>query len=320
MQLITGGMGFIGLHTAHALLEMGETCVLTQYRVKRMPDFIQAEIGKRVFVKQLDVTDRSALLELGGRYPITGIVHLADPGPWRTDPREYFRLSTNTLLSVLDAAETWNARRVTIASTIGIYMGLESSGVPLREDMPLPMLAPHPIPTFKKVTELISSNIAARTGFSIVHTRFGAWGPLSHHPPSPMNIHSQLVHAAVAGETPDFTRPPSHAYAEDGVDLCYARDCGRGIALLRLADKLRYATYNIGAGKATRYGELATAIKKIIPDARLDLPGGYDPQGPGKVIELDISRIREDTGYAPQYSLERAVADYIAWLRAGNDE
>jgi UDP-glucose 4-epimerase len=135
-----------------------------------------------------------------------------------------------------------------------------------------------------------------------------------------MNIHNQLVRAAVEGQKLDFTRPPSRAYAEDGVDLCYVKDCGRGIALLQLADKLRYATYNIGTGKATRYGELATAIRRIIPDARLDLPGGYDPQGSGKVIELDISRIREDTGYEPQYDLERAMADYVAWLRDGNAE
>jgi UDP-glucose 4-epimerase len=320
MQLITGGMGFIGLHTAHALLEMGESCVLTQYRVARVPDFIQAEIGRRVFVERLDVNDRPALLELGGRYPITGIVHLADPGPWRSDPREYFRLSTNALLNVLEAAETWKARRVAVASTIGIYMGLESSGVPLREDLSLPMLALHPIPTFKKVVELISSNIAGRAGFSIVHTRFGAWGPLFHHPPSPMNIHNQLVRAAVDGETLDFTQTPSRAYAEDGVDLCYVKDCGRGIALLQLADKLRYSTYNIGTGKAFKYGEFAAAIKRIIPDARLDLPDGYDPQGPGVEITLDISRIRQDTGFEPQYDLERAVGDYIAWLRAGNAE
>jgi nucleoside-diphosphate-sugar epimerase len=29
MILITGGLGFIGLHMASALLDMGETCVLT---------------------------------------------------------------------------------------------------------------------------------------------------------------------------------------------------------------------------------------------------------------------------------------------------
>jgi UDP-glucose 4-epimerase len=320
MQLITGGMGFIGLHTAHALLEMGESCVLTQYHVARVPDFIKTEIGKRVFVERLDVTNRSALLELGERYPITGIIHLADPGPWRSDPRQYFRLSTSALLNVLEAAEAWKVHRVAIASTIGIYMGLEANGIPLREDLSLPMLALHPIPTFKKIAELISSNIAARVGFSIVHTRFGAWGPLFHQPPSSMNIHSRLVRAAVNGETLDFTRSPSRAYAEDGFDLCYVKDCGRGIALLQLADKLRYATYNIGTGKATRYGELAAAIRRILPDARLDLPGGYDPQSPRKVIELDISRIREDTGYEPQYDLERAAADYVAWLWDGNPE
>jgi UDP-glucose 4-epimerase len=320
MQLITGGMGFIGLHTARALLEMGESCVLTQYRVARVPDFIQAEIGRRVFVERLDITNRSALLEIGGRHAITGIIHLADPGPWRSDPQEYFRLSMNALLNILEAAETWKARRVAIASTIGIYMGLESSGVALREDLPLPMLALHPIPTFKKVAELISSNIASRAGFSIVHTRFGAWGPLFHHPPSPMNIHSQLVRAAVAGETLDFTRPPARAYAEDGVDLCYVKDCGRGIALLQLADNLHHSTYNIGTGKATKYGELVEAIQRIIPDARLDLPSGYDPQGPGVAVTLDIARIREDTGFEPQYDLERAVADYMGWLRAGNAE
>jgi UDP-glucose 4-epimerase len=284
------------------------------------PDFIQAEIDRRVFVERLDINDRSTLLELGRRYPITGIIHLADPGPWRSDPREYFRLSTNTLLNVLEAAEAWKARRVTVASTIGIYMGLESSGVSLREDRPLPMLALHPIPTFKKVAELISSNIAGRAGFGIVHTRFGAWGPLFHHPPSPMNIHNQLVRAAVEGKTLDFTQPPSRAYAENGVDLCYVKDCGRGIALLQLAENLHHSTYNIGSGKATKYGELAVAVKRIIPDARLDLPGGYDPQGPGVEIALDISRICQDTGYEPQYDLERAVADYIAWLRAGNAE
>ena len=320
MQLIIGGMGFIGLHTARALLDMGETCVLTRYHVSRVPGFIQAEIGTRLFVEPLDVTDRSALLEIGARHPITGIIHLADPGPWRNDPLEYFRQSTNALSNVLEAAQAWKARRVAIASTIGIYGGVDSGGAPLREDLPLPMFAPHPIPTFKKVAELIGSNIAARADFGILKLRFGAWGPLFHHPPSPANIHSQMVRAAVAGETLDFTQPPSRAYEKDGVDLCYVKDCARGIALLQLAGRLRYSTYNIGAGKATTYGDLAAAIKHVIPDARLDLPAGFDPQGPGKVFELDISRIREDTGFEPQYDLQRAVADYISWLRAGNAE
>lgn len=320
MQLIIGGMGFIGLHTARALLDLGEPCVLTQYRHLRMPDFLRDEVGSRLFVEPLDVTDRSALLEIGARHTITGIIHLADPGPWRSEPLAYFRISTNALSNVLEAAQAWKVQRVAIASTIGIYGGADSGDAPFREDLPLPLFAPHPIPTLKKVAELIGSNIAAKSGFAILKLRFGAWGPLFHHPPSSANIHSQMVRAAVAGETLDFTQTTSRAFEKDGVDLCYVKDCARGIALLQLADRLRYSTYNIGTGRATRYGDLAAAIKSTIPHAGFDLPAGYDPQGPGKVFELDITRIREDTGFEPQYDLQQAVADYISWLRAGNPE
>jgi UDP-glucose 4-epimerase len=131
-----------------------------------------------------------------------------------------------------------------------------------------------------------------------------------------MNILDQLVRAAVAGEALDFTRPPSRAYSLDGNDLCYVRDCGRAIALLQLAGELHYSTYPIGTGKAIRYGDLAADIRHIIPDASLDLPAGYDPQGSGKVFELDISRLHEDTGFEPQYGLQRVVADYISWVQA----
>ena len=79
MILVTGGLGFIGLHTARALLDVGETCVLTQYRVAREPDFIKDEVGKRVFVEQLDVTDTDSFMAIGKKHKIDGIVHLAVP-------------------------------------------------------------------------------------------------------------------------------------------------------------------------------------------------------------------------------------------------
>jgi hypothetical protein len=49
------------------------------------------------------------------------------------------------------------------------------------------------------------------------------------------------------------------------------------------------------------------------------LPEGAGPAGSGQRICLDISRLREDTGYQPGYDTERAVADYLAWLRAGHE-
>ena len=30
---------------------------------------------------------------------------------------------------------------------------------------------------------------------------------------------------------------------------------------------------------------------------------------------MDTSRIRDDLGWAPEYDIERGMADYIGWLR-----
>jgi UDP-glucose 4-epimerase len=61
-------------------------------------------------------------------------------------------------------------------------------------------------------------------------------------------------------------------------------------------------------------------VKKIFPDANLSLLEGHDPNGSGRVNYQDLGRIREDTGYEPEYGIERGIPDYVEWLRAGNPE
>jgi UDP-glucose 4-epimerase len=97
------------------------------------------------------------------------------------------------------------------------------------------------------------------------------------------------------------------------------KDCGRAIALLQLADRLSHRTYNIASGRLTSYPDLAAAIKKTIPGARTGLPDGRDPNGPDSDVYLDLSRIRQDTGYQPEFDTERSVADHAGWLRAGHE-
>ena len=128
----------------------------------------------------------------------------------------------------------------------------------------------------------------------------------------------QFVHAAVKGEAMTFSPPLSPPYAEDGVDLCYVKDCGRAIALLQTAEKLHHHTFNVGLGRAIKNREFVAAIKRIIPDATIELPEGFAPNGPGREVTLDITRLQDDTGYEPAYDVERGVAEYIAWLRSGN--
>src|SRR5215472_7004226 len=238
MILITGGLGFIGSHVTRALLDLGESCILVQRRTPGPNELIAGDVGTRVFLERADVTDRGALRDIGDRHKITGIVHLAGGfGLDASDPIGGARRGTEGLLNVFQIAAEQGVARVGVASTIGVYDGPGHS--PLREDLPLPLTAVHQIPAAKKVHELLADFVANGTGLEVYLMRIGAvWGPLGR-PASRFFAAPELVHAAVSGRAPD--QPP---YAADGADLIYARDCGRAIALLQLAERLSHRTYN----------------------------------------------------------------------------
>src|SRR5262245_64367710 len=77
--LITGGMGFIGLHAARAFLDAGEDVVITYFQTWREPSFIKDEYHKRVQIEKVDVTDRDSLMALGKKHKIDCIAYLAVP-------------------------------------------------------------------------------------------------------------------------------------------------------------------------------------------------------------------------------------------------
>jgi UDP-glucose 4-epimerase len=320
MIVVTGGLGFIGSHTTRALLDLGESCLLVQRRAGTLPGAETEEADRRLVVAQVDLLDGEAFLALGTRYHITGIVHLAGSAPWPPgahDPVVAARDALDTLFTVIRAARDWGVPRVSVASTIGVYGGIDAQN-PMREDLPLPMTSGHTIPAFKKIGELLTDHLVAATGIEIVNMRISAiWGP-GGRPSSPFFPAPQLIHAAARGTAPDLSTLYAPAYPDSAADLCYARDCGRAIALLQTAQTLRHRTYNVGSGHLTTVRELINAIQAIEPDARLDLPERGSPQSLTPEVYLDITRIREDTGYHPDYDLEHAAADYLNWLRAGH--
>jgi len=75
----------------------------------------------------------------------------------------------------------------------------------------------------------------------------------------------------------------------------------------------------VSAGRVTTNAEVAAAIGEAIPGARLALRDGRGTGWLGRDSYLDISRLREDTGFRPSYDTAAAVADYVGWLRSGNE-
>jgi len=307
MILITGGLGMIGLHTARHLIDMGEDVVLTQYRVNRVPDFIKDDLGKHAFIEELDVTDAEKLLDIGRRHKIDGIAHLAAPGLGALGPSDDFKVNVQGLLNVLEAAQAWDVKRVGLASSIAVYAG-EKAG-PFREDTPLRMFGGNHVEAYKKTFEILGSHYAQRVGLDVVMLRIGSiYGPIDHNL---FNVVTRFLHLALGREVPNW---PGEIFAEDANDLCYVRDCARGIALLQTADKLSYQTYNVASGRASSNGEVAAAVKARFPDARLPITPGWGPNHRHDAL-MDISRIRADTGYEPQFTLEQSVDDFLAWLQ-----
>ena len=311
MILVTGGSGFIGSHTVRALDRLGEQVLLMQRRSGVVPGHL-ADLPVRA--ERGDVSDLASLREIGSRYTITGIVHLAGydlagtPEPAVAGVRK----ALDGLFNIVQVAQEWGIKRITLASTIGVYGGLPSEGA-LHEDMPVRLSAPHPIPRYKKINELLGEQLAETSGVDIINLRIsGTWGPLGHQ--DPFFAAPALIHGAAAGTPPDLSSILVPVHSDDALDLTYVKDTGRAIALLQTAEKVNHRTYNVGSGRATSNTEIIAAIRRVVPGFAIDLPAGT----PRPQNWLDITRIHDDTGYLPEYDTERAAADYIAWLHAGN--
>ena len=311
--LITGGMGFIGLHTAKAFVDAGEDVVITWYQTWREPDFIKDEYNKKVKIEQGDVSQGSVIRDIAKKHKVDGIVHLAVPGVAALSAAVDYRTNMPGLIDALVAAREAEVRRICIASSIAVYHSMGDG--PYRESDNLPIESSNPTETYKKAWEVLDRHYASRTGIEVINMRIGGiWGPLYH---SGMNLPSRITHAAVKGVDPEYMggRVP---FRGDNADVLYVKDTASAIQTIHMAKDLEHTAYNIGMGHQITNGDLESAIKKAAPESKVAFQEGDGPahKANGYMVTDRLAAL----GFKAKWSVDDAFADYVEWLKAGNEK
>jgi len=305
-------MGFIGLHTARRFLDEGQDVVITVFRTRREPDFIKDELGKRVKVEAVDITAHHDVIEAVRKHNVNHIVHLAVPGLAALTPAEDYRTNMVGWINILEAGRLAGVQRVTLASSVAVYAGLPRG--PFKEDALLPIPSTNPTETWKKAMEITGLHYGSNAGMEVVSARLsGIFGPLYH---TLASFVSRIAHAAAKNQEPSFANARGGVpFEEDSGDLCYVKDCAAGLVQLQLAPSLPKRIYNIGGGVAVKNREVIEAAQKVNPNLRVSIqPGAGSRNKPDGYF--DLTQSAADFGYKPEYPIERAVADYIGWLKS----
>jgi len=274
--LVTGGAGYIGSHTAIALLEAGYEVVIADNfsnSERWIPERISELSGQAVETLELDLRDLTATQQCLQRVRPTGVIHfgaLKSVGESVANPLHYYQNNVTGTLNLLDAMQRVDCRNLVFSSSATVYGYPESCPVP--ESAPLSAINPYG-QTKLMMEHAIRDIAAASPGFSAVVLRYfnpaGAHmsGRLGELPRGAPNNLVPFVAQVAAG-----LRPIVNVYGND-----YATPDGTGVrdyihvmdlaqahvkALAFIEREHRGLTVNLGTGKGFSVLEIIEAFSQ----------------------------------------------------------
>ena len=318
--ILLGGTGFIGLHTAADMLEHGERVVLTTHRRNHETPAVRAAVERGdAVIEPIDLRDREQVFALVGRYRPDSILDISGYPPKELSPAEEVSTRVANYVNMFEAARQHQVPRLTLTSSFDVYYGLDPALMPFREDQLVPLQEDEDnyiVQSWaKKTLEVVASMYRRQTGLQIVTVRpSGAYGPMYR---TFLNVPSRLARAAARDEIPDFSdRVDGVPLAQFGYDQLYVKDVARAISAVHLEVKPQHTIYNIGAGEALANGRIVQAVQNAVPGFEYELRTCEEGAEMSLGMVVDPTRLREEFGFTPRYSVDEAIAEYIDWLRS----
>ena len=331
--LVTGGMGFIGSHTAVGLIEAGYDVVivddLSNSNIKVL-DGIRAITGVAPAFEQVDLKDKDATENVFKKYPnIDGIIHFAASkavGESVEKPLLYYRNNIISLVNLLELMPQYNVKGIIFSSSCTVY------GQPLSENLPVTEEAPHqkatsPYGNTKEVNEqIIYDYIHSGAPLKSIILRY--FNPIGAHPSAligelPNGVPNNLipfVTQTAMGIRKELTIFGNDYNTADGTcirDYIYVVDLAKAhVAAMRRVldqeDSPAIDYFNIGTGNGNSTLEIVNTFERAT-GVKVNWKFGPRREGDIEKIWGDCTKANKVLGWKAESPLDDVLASAWKW-------
>lgn len=333
--LVTGAAGFIGFHTARALLARGDDVVgfdnvntyydpaLKEARLAELENAAAQQPSASYDFIRADLGDQTAVDTCFAEHAFDRVIHLAAQAGIRhsiDQPRDYVHSNVVGFVNILEACRHAAVPHLTYASTSSVYGA--NTALPSSEhhgvDHPLQFYA-----ATKRANELMAHSYShlfrlPTTGLRFF-TVYGPWG-------RPDMALFKFTQSILNGEAIKLYNHGKHTR-----DFTFIDDIVEGV--IRASDQIAgpsntwdasapdpatsnapYRIFNIGNNTPVNLLDYVKAIEAAAGrDAKLDML----PLQPGDALDTfaDVSELISAVGYKPATSVTDGVAAFVAWFR-----
>jgi UDP-glucose 4-epimerase len=324
--LLTGGTGYIGSHTAIALIEAGHDVTLLDNFSNSKPavlDRLQTITGQPVDFFEADVTDGDALAEIMKQRSFDAAIHFAAPkavGESMERPLHYFANGVGGTITLLQVMADHGVRNMVYSSSATVY-GL-SEDLPLTEDTPTDVINPYGR-TKLMCEEILQDLYQSDTRWNTIALRY--FNPVGAHPSGligedpqglPANLVPFIAQVAVG------RRPAVKIFGDDyptpdgtGVrDYIHVLDLAEGhvAAVEYLGANPGYDVINLGTGHGVSVLEMVAAFERATGE-KIPTEVVERRPGDGPASYADATKADRLLGWKATRGLDEMTTDVWRW-------
>lgn len=314
--LVTGADGFIGSHLTEELVKQGHKvkafAYYNSFNTWGWLDTLPEEILKEIEVFTGDIRDPNGVRE--SMKGIDEVHHLAAliaiPFSYHS-PDSYVDTNIKGTLNVLQAARDLDTKRILVTSTSEVYGTAQY--VPIDENHPFQGQSPYS--ATKIGADRIAESFHKSFEMPITIVRpFNTYGPRQSARAVIPTIITQLL--AGKEEIKLGALSPTR-------DFNYVKDTINGFIEIAKAHNTIGEEINIATQQEISIGQLAQEmIKQINPNAKIICEEERLRPEKSEVNRLlgSNKKIKELTGWSPEYNLEQGLAETIEWIKNNLDK